>query len=369
MIALLQDHTIQTVAMGAAILGLVSGVLGAFAVLRRQSLMGDALSHAALPGLCLGFIVAGARDPAALMGGALVTGVLAALAVLGISRTTRIKPDAALGVVLSVSFAAGLVMLSHLQGRAGQAGLSGFLFGQAAAMLRGDVVLMAWVGAGVLGLVALCWSGLKLITFDAPFAQVAGAPVRVLDIGLTALIAVAVVLGLQLVGVVLMTAMLIAPAVAARQWARRLESMVLLSGLFGLLAGVSGAVWSATARGLSTGPLIVLIATAIAVVSILLAPGRGVLARALTARRARGRLQGAQVLGILRGLADSHDNPAYPAEAAMIGSALKARPHEALMQGLARDGLIRAVPHPPDPTPRWELTEAGHARVEGGRDE
>jgi manganese/zinc/iron transport system permease protein len=360
------DHTLVIVALGAAILGLVAGVLGAFAVLRRQSLMGDALSHAALPGLCLGFLVAGGRAPSALMAGALLSGGVAALVVLAVARNTRLKPDAALGIVLSVFFAGGLVLLGVVQGRDGAAGLQSFLFGQAAAMLRDDVILMSAVALGVLGALALAWNGVKLVAYDAAYARVLGLPVRALDLGLTLLIAVAVVLGLQLVGVVLMTALLIAPAVAARQWARRLESMVLLSGLFGALSGVAGALVSSSARGVATGPVIVLIATAIAVLSLLIAPGRGVLARALAANRARGRMQDGQVLDVLQGLAEAHDNPSYPAETGMIGSALPARPGAALMARLEAQGLVRAVSHPPDPSPRWELTEAGHKRARDG---
>jgi manganese/zinc/iron transport system permease protein len=152
--ALLQSHTVQTVALGAAILGVISGVLGSFAVMRRQSLLSDALSHAALPGVCLGFMVAGTRDLGAIMAGAFLTCGLAALAVLLIIRRTRIKTDAALGVVLSVFFAVGVVLLTVVQGQgAAQAGLEGFLFGQAAAILRADLMLMGGVMLAALVLV------------------------------------------------------------------------------------------------------------------------------------------------------------------------------------------------------------------------
>jgi manganese/zinc/iron transport system permease protein len=143
-IAALQDYTLQTVMMGAALLGIISGVLGSFAVLRRQSLMGDVLSHAALPGICLGFLVAGGRHLGEMLAGAFVTGGLAALCVLLIARRSRLKTDAALGIVLGVFFALGVVLLSYVQSRvgAGQAGLESFLFGQAAAILRGDLWIM-----------------------------------------------------------------------------------------------------------------------------------------------------------------------------------------------------------------------------------
>jgi len=361
----LLDPTLITVALGAAVLGIVAGVLGCFAVLRRQSLLGDALSHAALPGLALGFLVAGGRAPAALMAGALVSGGVAALVIMAVARFTRIKADAALGIVLSVFFAGGLVLMGVVQGRDGAAGLQAFLFGQAAAMLRSDVVLLSCVAALVLGALALGWNGVKLVTFDAPYAQVLGLPVRMIEVGLTLLVAVAVVLGLQLVGVVLMTALLIAPAVAARQWVGRLESMVLLAAVFGALAGVAGALISAQARGLATGPIIVLIASALAFGSLLFAPSRGVVARALTARRARAGLAEAQVLAALRDLGAAHDNPAYAAEPGMIGTALPARPPTALMARLAAQGLVRLVDQHPGPA-RWELTPEGQSQVRDG---
>jgi len=140
-VTLLGDYTLRTVALGAILLGVTSGALGSFAVLRKQSLLGDTLSHAALPGIALGFLVAGGRSLSAVLAGALATGVLAALTMLLLVRRSRLKTDASLGVALSVYFAAGVVLLSFVQGRAGagQAGLETFLFGQAAAILRSDL--------------------------------------------------------------------------------------------------------------------------------------------------------------------------------------------------------------------------------------
>ena len=365
--ALMSDHTVQTVALGAAILGVISGVLGSFAVLRRQSLLGDALSHAALPGICLGFLVAGARDPLAIMAGAFVTGALAALAVMAIGRLTRLRSDAALGIVLSVFFAFGVVLLTVVQGKGGaaQAGLSTFLFGQAAAMLRGDIVVMGAVAAAALAAVAMLWKEFQILTFDRDYARTLGLAVTVLDAVLTVMVALAIVVGLQLVGVVLMTAMLIAPAAAARQWVGRLGPMVVLAALFGLISGVAGAVLSTAQRGLSTGPVIVLVASAIVVVSLLVAPGRGILWRVLRDRGLRRRLDAARVLATLRALGQAHGDPAYPAEGGMI-DAYHGTASAATLRGLEAAGLIRPVTHPPETTPHWELTPEGRRRAEGG---
>jgi manganese/zinc/iron transport system permease protein len=296
---LVSDYTIRTVALGAAVLGIVSGTLGCYAVLRRQALLGDAMSHAALPGIALAFLLTGVRELSVLLLGAAVAGWVATLVMMAITQTTRIKEDSALGMVLAVFFGFGLVLLAFAQKQptAAQAGLDTFLFGQAASLVTRDVLTMASVGAVALGLMLLFWKEFKLLSFDPDYGATIGLPIRLLDIGLTSLIVVAIVIGLQTVGVVLMSAMLIAPAAAARQWTDRLGLMVVLAGMFGALSGVIGAVVSATARGLSTGPTIVLTVSAFVVASLLIAPNRGLLWKWLHHQRTRRRLSRARQRG------------------------------------------------------------------------
>lgn len=279
MLDLFTDYTLRTIALGAVLLGFTSGVLGCFAVLRRQALLGDAMAHAALPGVVLAFMLTGSRAPLVLVLGAAIAGWLGALAVLTIVRLSRIKEDTAFGLVLSVFFGLGMVLLTFVQrsGSAGQAGLDKYLFGQAASMVMSDVLMLASLGTLLLGLVLLFWKEFKLLSFDPEFAASQGYPVRRLDILLTSLIVVAIVLGLQLVGVVLMSALLVAPAAAARQWTNRLSTMALLAGTLGALAGVAGALISTSARGLSTGPVIVVVISLVVLVSLLLAPERGLI--------------------------------------------------------------------------------------------
>jgi manganese/zinc/iron transport system permease protein len=281
--ALLFDYTLRTVALGTALLGLLSGTLGAFAFLRRQSLMGDAMSHAALPGVVLIFMLTGLKSPAVLMLGAAVACLLGLAFILGVTRTTRLKEDSALGIVLAVFFGFGLMLLTFLQQSpdARQAGLNHFLFGQAATLLEQDVLLMALVGGVALALLLLFWKELKLLSFDRDFGASLGLPMRALEVLITGLLVVAIVVGLQAVGVVLMSAMIVAPAAAARQWTDKLGFMVALAGCFGALAGVAGTIISGMAEGLSTGPTIVLCISLIALISLLLAPRRGVVWTAL----------------------------------------------------------------------------------------
>ena len=281
MTTLFASPLVQTALAGAGLIGALAGALGVFAVQRRQSLLGDVISHAALPGVCLGYLLAGQRDLGALLAGAFASGALAALVLHQITTRTRLKQDAALGIVLSLFFAAGVVGLTWLQNRAGGAALAleGFLFGQAAAITPQDVRLLALAGGVIALFLWVFWQPLKLLCFDPQGADLAGFPRKALEAALTLTIALAVVLGLQLVGVVLMVALLIAPAVAARAWTRSLGATVLLAATIGAGSGMAGALVSATARGLSTGPVVVLIAVAVVALSLIFAPERGVLAR------------------------------------------------------------------------------------------
>jgi manganese/zinc/iron transport system permease protein len=359
LVELVTDYTLRTVALGSAALGLVAGALGCFAVLRRQSLLGDTVSHAALPGIVLAFLLTGARTPLVLVLGAAVAGWVASLVVLVIVRTTRIKTDTALGLVLAVFFGGGLVLLSITQRTAGaaQAGLETFLFGQAAALVGDDLRTMATLGGLVLLALALLWKEFKLLSFDPGFAGAAGLPVRVLDVALTTLLVIAIVIGLQTVGVVLMSAMIVAPAAAARQWTDRLGRLVLLAGGFGAAAGLTGALLSSLTARVPTGPTIVLVMTGLVVVSLLLAPRRGVLVSRLRQARQRRRTRSDTVLADLYRLAAQHADPTAAPHAVEALQTMSATPgvRRALDDLAARDLATGGADG------RWRLTAAGVA--------
>ncbi|HSL19522.1 MAG TPA: metal ABC transporter permease [Methylomirabilota bacterium] len=287
MTALLTDYTLRVVALGAGVLGATAGALGCFAYLRRQSLLGDALSHAALPGIALAFLVTGSKAPLPIMVGAGVAGWLGTLAIGLVVRRSRVPADSALGMVLAVFFGVGLVLLTVIQRRpdAAQAGLESFLFGQAASLLRADVIVMAILGGGCLLALALLWKELQLLAFDSAFGSSLGRPMTLLDGIFTLLLVIAIVIGLRTVGVVLMSAMVVAPAAAARQLTTRLGSMVLVAAGIGVVAGVSGAVLSSVVPRLPTGPTIVLVLSSVVLMSLVLAPRRGLLWRRVRLRR------------------------------------------------------------------------------------
>jgi manganese/zinc/iron transport system permease protein len=358
---LLFDYTLRTVALGAAILGIVSGMLGSFAVLRKQSLLGDAISHAALPGIVLAFLITRQREPGVLMLGALIAGWLGTLFMLAITRTTHIKNDTALGLVLSVFFGLGLLLLTFTQRLpdATQAGLDKFLFGQAATLLQRDVITMGVIGVIALGLLMIFWKELKLITFDPEFAASLGFPVRALDVLLTTLLVIAIVIGLQTVGVVLMSAMIVAPAAAARQWTDKLNLMVIFGGLFGALSGISGTVISSVAERLPTGPVIVLCVSAIALFSMLFATSRGLLWNWMRSYQNRRKLRARAVLADLNTLASQHPDQEHGHSVAVL-RAMSTNPDgvsHALAQ-LKERGHAREMSHDV-----WSLTEEGLAQA------
>lgn len=304
------NYTLRTVALGGALLGLVSGVLGCFAVLRQQSLLGDALSHAALPGVAIAFLLFG-RELGLLLVGAGLASWLGVQFIQAVTGTTRVKQDAAMGIVLAAWFAAGIALLAYIQARpdASQAGLDTFIFGQAAAIVERDVQLIAGVGLVSLIVLGLFWKEFKLITFDPEFAGANGFRVQTINVLLSTLIVVAIVLGLQLAGVILMVGMLIAPGIAARQWTSKLAQMIILSAVFGAFAGGVGAIISAVDTNIPTGPLIIVVAFLVVLLSIAFAPGRGLVWTWLRRRRDQRRFAAQTVLRDLYHYASHHGFP------------------------------------------------------------
>jgi len=347
-------YTVRTVAAGGAILGIVSGVLGCFAVLRHESLMGDALSHAALPGVGVAFLVAG-RELSALLVGAGIASWIGVQFIRALLDTTRIKQDTAMGIVLAAWFAAGIALLAYIQGRsdASQAGLDTFIFGQAAAMVLSDVILISVVGLIAFAVLALFWKEFKLVTFDADFAQANGFRVGLINVMLSTLIVVAIVLGLQLAGVILMVGILIAPGIAARQWTQKLGQMVMLSAVFGAFAGGLGSVLSAVDADIPTGPMIIVAAFLIVLVSIAFAPQRGLIWRWLRRRGDQRRFAAQATLRDLYRYATAHGAPTYPVPNNLIlgvggGSA------ELGLSQLQKRGLVQK-----EKKNRWVLTTEG----------
>ena len=279
----LSDYTLRNVMLGTLLLGMGSGLVGVFVLLRRQSLIGDAVSHAALPGIVIAFLLTGTKDLSVLLSGAALSGLIGTLCITAIIRTTKIDTDGAQGIVLGVFLGLGFLLLTHVQKSpdAAKAGLDKFVFGQAATIMQRDVILIAAVELIISATVFLFWKELKLSTFDPEIASVMGFSPKRIELIITALTVPAIVIGIQAVGVILMSALLVAPAAAARQWTDKLSLMGMTASIFGGLAGAGGSLISSQVPKLATGPVIVLLLTGASLFSIVFSPRRGILQRIL----------------------------------------------------------------------------------------
>ncbi|MGA1203099.1 MAG: iron chelate uptake ABC transporter family permease subunit [Planctomycetota bacterium] len=354
------EYNTAVVLLGTAALGLAAGSTGSLALLRGRALLSDALAHATLPGICLAFLLTGSRSHPALLLGALATGALGVVLVAALSRRGRIKEDAAIGAVLACFFGAGSALSGAIQRRspdAAQAGLDGFLLGQPAGMLLSEALTIAGVAVATLLLVALLAKEWKLVCFDPDFAAIEGWPVRLLDLLLMLLITTTVVLALPAVGVVLAAAILIIPATAARLWVDRLVPMLILASSFGVLASVTGTLLSARFPALPTGPLIVLAAGCLFLISLLVSPRRGIVARATAERRRRRERERRRLLGTI--FTEQEAAPESPVSEGALARRRVWGPGRlrAHLEDARRRGWIRWGPR------GIELTDAGRQRA------
>lgn len=359
-VELFSDYTARTILLGAASLGVVSGVVGSYAVLRRQSLVGDVMSHAALPGIVLAFMIVGVKEQLPIFIGAALSAALAVFLMNLITENSRVKTDSAMGMTLSVFFGLGLVLLTYVQRMpdANQAGLDKFLFGQAEALVEKDVLVIALTGFFALLVVGLFWKEFKLLCFDPDFGGTMGFSMKSLDLLVTAVIVSAIVIGLQTVGVVLMSSMLIAPAVAARQWTGGMGSMVILAALIAAVSGVTGVALSAGFENIPTGPAVIVCVSAIAFFSILFSPN-GFLTLRFKDARSRREIKKDYVLKALHDLALEHKDPGYAHSERLIalGSEKGFNVKKSLRE-LQTAGYVESVGED-----NWRLTQSGIREV------
>ena len=304
-----KDPSLRYALIGSILLGISCGLLGSFLVVRKMALMGDALSHAVLPGVAVGFLWNMSKDPLAIFIGATVAGLLGAGTVNLITQTTRLKEDTALGLVLAAYFALGIVLLTMMQRlpTGNQSGIDKFLFGQAAAISAEDVKLMGVVTALSLLAIGLFYKEFLLTSFDSGFARACGFPAAIMHYALMLLLAFSVVIALQAVGVVLVSAMLITPAAAAYMLADRMSRLLLLAALFGILAGVTGAFFSFLRPNLPTGPFMVLGASSVFALAFLFGPRHGVIVRWWMQRSRAQRVQRENTLKAIYHVLESRD--------------------------------------------------------------
>ena len=296
-ILIIRDYNTRLVVICTMLLGCACGLMGGFLLLRKRSLMGDTLSHATLPGVGLSFMLLVAlggdgKSLPILLAGAGITGIIGCATVLFIREQTRIKDDAAMGIVLSVFFGAGVAILGVIQKmpEGSAAGLESFIYGKTASIVMSDFQILVFITVCVLTCSLLLFKEFRLLCFDENFAASLGWPVKFLDTLLLALITAVTVAGLQAVGLILIIAFLITPAAAARFWTNQLDRMLILSALIGAASGWIGTSLSAFLPRLPAGAVIVLVAALFFVASMLIGTERGAMIRFLRQSRLEKRM-------------------------------------------------------------------------------
>ena len=354
----LADPNIRYVVLGTMLLTSSAAMIGSFALLQKKVLVGDALAHATLPGVCLAFLLTGTKHPLYLILGAFISSWLSLLLINQITRHSKITQDTALALVLSTTFGFGLLLLTTIQhsGNANQVGLNNFLLGKAAALVSEDLQPLALLSLLIIITILFFFKEFTLVAFDKAFAQANGLPVQRLELLLTTLTVLAIVIGIRAVGLLLMAAMLMTPPAAARFWTQSLPKMVLIATFLGMLAGLVGAFISYTTPAMPTGPWIVMAISGLAYGSFLLAPQQGFIARKLKQRRHQQKTLRENILKIFYELGEQ-DHDFY--QGRTLAALRQHRPLRSLRRGLQqlqRQQLVRLVGE------EWALTPAGQAQ-------
>ncbi len=366
----LADYNTRLVVVTTAILGLACGMVGSYLLLRKRSLMGDAISHATLPGIAMAYLIMHAlgRDAKALaplLIGAAVAGTAGGLLVLVVRSATRIKDDAAMGIVLSVFFGAGVALLAMINTipSGSAAGLESFIYGKTASIVFADFQLLAGVSVVAVAVCLFLFKELRLLCFDEAYARSIGRPARFLDMLLMALVTAVTVAGLQAVGLILVIAFLITPAAAARFWTERTAPMLAIAGVIGTVSGWLGASVSAFLPRIPAGAMIVLVAAAIFLLSMLFGTSRGVIQTVRRRLDLQRRVRQHHLLRSAFELLETNESPEAPRrvafEALLAERSWSRRELERLVREAWREDLVDS----PEPRPAVTLTQAGLDRA------
>ena len=292
-INIITQYSFIVVALGTLLLAMATGIVGTISILKGQSLIGDAVGHASLPGIILAFMISGRKSSVILMLGAIIAGVVAFIIIQVISESSKIEADTAMAVVLSAMFGLGMVLKSHIQGNvkyqgASQSGLASYIFGQAAYILKEDVYIILTVSVISLLLFIIFYKEIKVYVFDTVYAYTIGIHSRLLSLLIMIITMILIAAGLKAVGAILISSMLITPAVTGLQWSKSYEKVLLVAALTGAVSAFLGTLISSVFKGFSTGPTIILIMSLIALISVLFAP-RGIIIMLINRRKMRGR--------------------------------------------------------------------------------
>ncbi|CAI9686912.1 Manganese transport system membrane protein MntC [Elizabethkingia anophelis] len=350
------DPNVKYVVLGSILLSVSAAIVGSFIVLKKKSLVGDAVSHSVLPGICAAFLFAGTKNTSLMLVGAFISGWLSLVTIDYITAKSKIKKDAAIGLVLSVFFALGIVLMTYIQqsGNAAQSGLDRFIFGKAATLIGSDLITFSIIAVVLMVATLAFFKEFTIIAFDEHYAQVLGLPVRKLDLLLTSLTVLAVVTGITAVGVVLMAAMLITPAAAARYWTHNIRRMVGLAAIFGALSGLAGAYISYIAPAMPTGPWMVVVSSLIAFFSFFFAP-LGIVPKTMKRNKNSRTMVDENILKLFYQIGEKENNFDKKRTAEELLAFRKMQPAQ-LKSGLARLKKRKEVVNE---NQQWQLTANG----------
>ena len=278
-----QDPSVAWVVIGITLLGIGSAYVGTFSFLDKKALLGDAISHSVLPGICLGFILAGEKNPLYIVTGAFLAGGVATFLSSWLKKNTKLSEDSIIATILSVFFGIGIVMLTALQksGNPEIAGLNSFIFGNAIGISEFDLMIYGGLSLTIILILTIFLKEFRLMVFDPAFGRAIGFPMDAIRFLFNVLMILAVVIGIQAIGVVLMAALLITPGAAARFWTDRLNSLLILAALFSILSGILGTYISFVIPQMPTGPWVVVFLSMFALISFLISPKSGIIFRYL----------------------------------------------------------------------------------------
>jgi manganese/zinc/iron transport system permease protein len=311
---------IVLILIGISLLGIASGLVGSFTFLRKQALIGDSIAHSVFPGVAIGFLFSHSKDPFWLIMGATITGLLSIWAVEYIEKNSKLKGDTSIALVLSVFFGFGVLLFTYIQHNfnASQTGLDKFLLGKAASMLQSDLLWLAAISFVVIVSIILFFRDFLIISFDREYAQTTGIPVKRAERILNLLTILVIVVGVQIVGIVLMAALLVTPASSARFWTDRLKTMLWLSAGIAAVSGVIGVFISMSIEKMPTGPWIVIVLSVIALLSIFFSPNKGMLARSLKRKNIQRKMLGDNILKTFYHLGEENEDWGKPRKISQI---------------------------------------------------
>ncbi len=277
MLDIITSYGFLVVAVGTVVLAVAAGMVGTFSVLLGQSLIGDAVSHSAFPGIVIAFILVQTKDPFVLTAGAVLSGAISFIIIQVINSNSKVSLDSILAIVLSSMFGLGMALMTYIDTadfgkNLNRAGLSSYIFGQAAFTMKKDVYLIIGVSIVSILLMLIFYKELKVFLFDKEYSYSIGFSPKLIHLILLIMTMILIGVGMRIVGAVLISSMLIAPAITGLLWSKRLSFVLLIASIVGAVSAFVGTYLSVSYRGMSTGPSIIVVMSIICLSSLVIAP-------------------------------------------------------------------------------------------------